>query len=77
LHDPANRGSDHAPEWFTGGVDELGRMKESITRHAGHGLKRTRLPGVSVVCAPTTTEPLGDMVEPTLGSSRRASRRRR
>lgn len=62
---PADRGRDHAPQWFTGGVDDLGRLKESITRHAGRGLARTSLPGVSVVCAPTTTEPLGDMVEPT------------
>ena len=47
-------------------MDELTRLKESIARHAGRGLTRTSLPGVSVVCAPTTTEPLGDMVEPTL-----------
>jgi AraC-like DNA-binding protein len=48
------------------GVHELARLKESITRHAGAGLTRTGLPGVSVVCTPTTTEPLGDIVEPTL-----------
>jgi hypothetical protein len=47
-------------------VDELGRLKESITRHAGEGLTHSALPGVSVICSPTTTEPLGDMVEPTL-----------
>jgi AraC-like DNA-binding protein len=47
-------------------VDALARLKQSITRHAGEGLTRTALPGVSVFCAPTTTEPLGDMVEPTL-----------
>jgi AraC-like DNA-binding protein len=47
-------------------VDELGRLQELIDRHAGEGLTRTALPGVSVVCWPTTTEPLGDMLEPTL-----------
>ena len=47
-------------------MDELARLKESITRHAGEGLTRTALPGVSVVCSPTTTEPLGGVVEPTL-----------
>ena len=48
------------------GVDELARLKKSITRHAGEGLTRTALPGVSVVCSQTTTEPLGSMAEPTL-----------
>jgi hypothetical protein len=48
-------------------MDELARLKESITRHAGEGVTRTALPGVSVLCSPTTTEPLGDLVEPTLG----------
>jgi AraC-like DNA-binding protein len=47
-------------------VDELGRLKQSITRHAGEGLRRTALPGVSVVCAPTTTVPLCGIAEPTL-----------
>jgi AraC-like DNA-binding protein len=47
-------------------VDELARLKEPITRHAGEGRTRTALPGVSVVCSRTTTEPLGDMAEPTL-----------
>jgi hypothetical protein len=42
-------------------------LKESITRHAGEGVTRTALPGVSVLCSPTTTEQLGDLVEPTLG----------
>jgi AraC-like DNA-binding protein len=48
-------------------VDELARLKESITRHAGDGVTRTALPGVSVLRAPRATEPLGDVVEPTLG----------
>jgi AraC-like DNA-binding protein len=47
-------------------VDELARLKESITRHAGEGITRTALPEVSVVRSQTTTEPLGEMVEPTL-----------
>jgi AraC-like DNA-binding protein len=47
-------------------VDERARLKELITRHASEGLTPTALPGVSVVCAPTITEPLGTMVEPTL-----------
>jgi AraC-like DNA-binding protein len=47
-------------------VDELARLKESITRHAGEGLTRTALPGVSVTCSRATTEPLGDVAEPTL-----------
>jgi AraC-like DNA-binding protein len=43
-------------------------LKELITRYAGDGLGlvRTALPGVSVVRSPTITEPLGDMIEPTL-----------
>jgi AraC-like DNA-binding protein len=47
-------------------VDELGRLKDSITRHAGEGVTRTALPGVSVICSPTTTEPLGEVAEPAL-----------
>jgi AraC-like DNA-binding protein len=50
------------------GVDELARLKEPIARHAvaGGGATRTALPGVRVICSPTTTQPLGDIVEPTL-----------
>jgi hypothetical protein len=47
-------------------VDELERLRVSIARHAGEGLTRTALPGVSVVCSPTITEPLASMAEPTL-----------
>jgi AraC-like DNA-binding protein len=47
-------------------VDERARLKELITRHAGDGLTRTALPGISLVCSPTVTEPLGDVIEPTL-----------
>jgi AraC-like DNA-binding protein len=48
-------------------VDELARLKQSITRHAGDGLTRTALSGVSVVCSRTITEPLCGIAEPTLG----------
>src|SRR5882724_1885416 len=48
-------------------MDELARLRESITRHAGDGVTRTALPGVSVLRSPTTTEPLGAVVGPTLG----------
>jgi len=47
-------------------VDELARLKDSITRHAGEGLTTTALPRVSVVCSRTTTEPLCGIAEPTL-----------
>jgi AraC-like DNA-binding protein len=47
-------------------MDQLARMKDSITRHAGKGLTSTALPGVSVVCSRTTTEPLCGIAEPTL-----------
>jgi hypothetical protein len=47
-------------------VDELARLKEPITRHAGEGLTRTALPGGSVISSPATTEPLGEVAEPTL-----------
>jgi AraC-like DNA-binding protein len=47
-------------------VDELARLKESIASHAGEGLTATALPGVSVVCSRTTTEPLCGIAEPTL-----------
>jgi AraC-like DNA-binding protein len=48
-------------------MEELTRLKESIIRHAGEGVTRTALPGVSVICSPTITEPLGEVAEPTLG----------
>jgi AraC-like DNA-binding protein len=47
-------------------MDELARLKRSITRYAGDGLTRTALPGVSVVCSPTVSEPLCGIAEPTL-----------
>ena len=48
-------------------MDELARLKELIRRHSGEGVTRTALPGVSVLRPPRATEPLGDVVEPTLG----------
>jgi AraC-like DNA-binding protein len=48
-------------------MDELARLKEPITRHAGGRVTRTALPGVSVIRSPTTTEPLSDVARPTLG----------
>ena len=47
-------------------MDELDSLKVSIARHAGQGHTRTALAGVSLVCAPTTTEPLCAVAEPTL-----------
>ena len=47
-------------------MDTLARLRDSITRHAGEGRTRTALPAVSVTCSPTITEPLGDVIEPTL-----------
>ena len=47
-------------------MDELGRLRELLSRHAGEGLTPTSLPGVSVLCSRTTTERVGDITEPTL-----------
>lgn len=47
-------------------MDELTRLKQWITRHAGEGLTRTVRPGISVICSPATTEPLGEVVAPAL-----------
>src|ERR1700687_3269052 len=47
-------------------MDELGRLRELITRHGGEGGTPTSLPGVSVLCSRTTTKRLGDITEPTL-----------
>ena len=45
---------------------ELARLKELIARHAGEGLTATALPGVSVLRATATTEPLGEVTEPAV-----------
>jgi AraC-like DNA-binding protein len=47
-------------------MNALANLRESIARHADQGLTPTALPGVSVVCSPTTTEPLCGVAEPTL-----------
>jgi AraC-like DNA-binding protein len=47
-------------------VDELTRLRQSIARRAGDGVTPTALPGVSVVCSPTTGEPTCGIAEPTL-----------
>jgi AraC-like DNA-binding protein len=47
-------------------TDVLGRLRTLIARHAGEGLTRTALPGVSVTASTTTTEPIGSMAEPAL-----------
>src|ERR1700759_1732309 len=47
-------------------MDELARLRELITRHAGTGLMPTALPGVSVLRATAPTEPLGEVAEPAL-----------
>lgn len=44
----------------------MDRLQDSITRHAREGLTATALGGLSVLRAPTTTQPLGDMLRPTL-----------
>jgi AraC-like DNA-binding protein len=66
LHDPANRSPIVRLACLTCGVQELSRLRKLITRHAGEGVTRTALPGVSVMCSPTATEPLGDILEPAL-----------
>src|SRR4051812_42249693 len=47
-------------------MDELARLRRSITPPAGDGPTRTALSSVSVVCASTTGEPLSGIAEPTL-----------
>jgi AraC-like DNA-binding protein len=47
-------------------VAALAELRDSIIRHAGEGRTPTALPGVSVICSPSCTEPLGDVIEPTL-----------
>jgi AraC-like DNA-binding protein len=47
-------------------VYDLARLKELLARNAGVGLTPTALPGVSIQCSRTTTEPVGSITEPTL-----------
>jgi AraC-like DNA-binding protein len=45
---------------------ELEDLRASLDRRAGDGLSATGLPGLAVMRASSTTEPIGDMVAPTL-----------
>ena len=47
-------------------MDELARLRQSISRYAGEGLTPTALSGVSVVRSVSTSEPLCGIAEPTL-----------
>lgn len=47
-------------------MDPAGRLSELIRRHAGEGLTPTALPGVSLLRAASTTEPLGEVAEPAV-----------
>jgi AraC-like DNA-binding protein len=47
-------------------VQETARLAELIERHAGDGLTQTALPGISLLRATATTEPLGEMAEPAV-----------
>jgi AraC-like DNA-binding protein len=47
-------------------VAALAELRDSIIRHAGEGRTPTAMPGVSVISSPTITQPLGDVIEPTL-----------
>ena len=47
-------------------MEELARLKDLILHIANGARTWTALTGVSVLCSPTTTEPLGDVTEPTV-----------
>src|ERR1700716_2659350 len=51
---------------LTNRVEELARLKDLILHIANGARTWTALTGVSVLCSPTTTEPLGDVTEPTV-----------
>jgi AraC-like DNA-binding protein len=67
LHNPANHGVTVLAACFTERVDELARVTSALRRHAREGLTGTPLTGVSLLRASIPTQPLGDVVEPTLG----------
>ena len=54
------------PGWFTERVHETARLTELIGRHAREGLTPTTLPGVCLLRATATTEPLGEVAEPAV-----------
>jgi AraC-like DNA-binding protein len=47
-------------------MHETARLAELISRHAGDGLTPTALPGVWLLRATATTEPLGEVAEPAV-----------
>lgn len=47
-------------------MHETARLAELISRHAGDGLTPTPLPGVRLLRATATTEPLGEVAEPAV-----------
>jgi AraC-like DNA-binding protein len=47
-------------------MEELARLKDLILHNARGTRTWTELAGVSVLCSPTTTEPQGDVTEPTV-----------
>jgi AraC-like DNA-binding protein len=47
-------------------MQETARLKELISRHAKDGLTPTALPGVSLLRATATSEPLGEVAEPAV-----------
>lgn len=47
-------------------MDSLPELRRLITRHAGDGVTRTALDGVSLMSSATTTEPIGSVSEPAL-----------
>jgi AraC-like DNA-binding protein len=47
-------------------MHETARLAELIERRAGDGLTPTALPGISLLRATATTEPLGEMAEPAV-----------
>ena len=51
---------------MTDHVHELTRLKDLILRNAREARTWTALTGVSVLRSPTTTEPMGDVTEPTV-----------
>jgi AraC-like DNA-binding protein len=66
LHDPASRAQRLPDGWFTDDMTETARLRELISRHTGEGLTPTVLPGVSLLRATVTTDPLGEVAEPAV-----------
>jgi AraC-like DNA-binding protein len=47
-------------------VDQTARLSDLISRYAADGLTQTMLPGISLLRAQETTEPLGEIAEPAV-----------